>query len=124
MKITPRARRATTALLIGCLMLPQSLWAQEGPVDEDPNGFAMVGDFFVARPIGLVLTAGGAALWLVSLPFTLLAGNANEVADTLILGPGEQTFMRCLGCRQSGYTHSDIDLYEKRKAADATAAVE
>jgi len=100
-------------------MLPQALWAQEGAVDEDPNGFAMLGDFVVARPIGLVLTAGGAALWLVSLPFTLLAGNANEAADTLILGPGEQTFMRCLGCRQSGYTHADIDQHNKRKAAAA-----
>ena len=126
MKIKLRAGRATTALLVGCLMLPQSLWAQnaaelarEGAVDENPNGFAMVGDFFVARPIGLVLTAGGAALWLVSLPFTLLAGNANEAADTLILGPGEQTFMRCLGCRQSGYTHKDIDQHQARQAAAA-----
>lgn len=126
MKIMPRAGRLTAALLISCLILPQSLWAQdatmmgrEGAVDENPNGFAMLGDFLVARPIGLVLTAGGAALWLVSLPFTLLAGNANEAADTLILGPGEQTFMRCLGCRQSGYTYSDIDQYEKRKAASA-----
>jgi len=121
-----RARRVTAAILISCLILPQSLWAQdaammarEGAVDEDPNAFAMVGDFFVARPIGLVLTAGGAALWLVSLPFTLLAGNANEAADTLILGPGEQTFMRCLGCRNSGYTYSDIEQHEKRKAAAA-----
>ena len=126
MKIMPRAGRITTALLISCLMLPQTLWAQdaasmarEGAVDENPNGFAMVGDFFVARPIGLLLTAGGAALWLVSLPFTLLAGNAGDVADNLILGPGEQTFMRCLGCRQSGYTHSDIEQYEKRQAAQA-----
>ncbi len=95
------------------------MMGREGAVDENPNGFAMLGDFLVARPIGLVLTAGGAALWLVSLPFTLLAGNANEAADTLILGPGEQTFMRCLGCRQSGYTYSDIDQYEKRKAASA-----
>ena len=93
--------------------------AREGAVDEDPNGFAMLGDFVVARPIGLLLTAGGTALWLVSLPFTLLAGNAGDAADTLILGPGEQTFVRCLGCRQSGYTYSDIDQYEQRKAAEA-----
>jgi hypothetical protein len=105
--------------------MPQVLWAQGGgAVDEDPNGFAMVGDFLVARPIGLVLTAGGAALWLVSLPFTLLAGNANEAADTLILGPGEQTFMRCLGCRKSGYTNADIEQHEKRRAAQVAEAAE
>lgn len=117
MRIKARTRRATAALLISCLLMPQVLWAQGGgAVDEDPNAFAMVGDFVVARPIGLVLTAGGAIVWLVSLPFTLLAGNANEAADTLILGPGEQTFMRCLGCRQSGYTNADIEQRERRKA--------
>lgn len=122
MKITPRASRTTAALLIALLMLPQSLWAQDsGAVDEDPNGFAMLGDFVVARPIGLVLTAGGAVLWLASLPFTLMAGNANEAAETLILGPGEQTFVRCLGCRKSGYTNADMELREKRAKAEAAA---
>lgn len=126
MKTIPFAGRITTALLISCLLLPQTLWAQdtaamarEGAVDENPNGFAMLGDFVVARPVGLLLTVGGTALWLVSLPFTLLAGNAGDAADNLILGPGEQTFMRCLGCRQSGYTYSDVDRYEKRQAAQA-----
>jgi hypothetical protein len=128
MKIMPRASRVTATFLVCCLMLPQSLWAQstamvahEGALDEDPSAGAMVGDFFVARPIGLAMTVGGAALWLVSLPFTLLAGNANEAADTLILGPCEQTFMRCLGCRQSGYTYKDIEQHEKRKQQAALA---
>lgn len=131
MKKMSRAGRITTALLISCLMLPQTLWAQdaaamarEGAVDENPNGFAMLGDLVVARPVGLLLTVGGTALWLVSLPFSLLAGNAGDVADNLILGPGEQTFMRCLGCRQSGYTRSDIDQHEARKAAQAAEAGE
>ena len=131
MKTLARASRITTALLISCLMLPQTLWAQdaaamgrEGAVDENPNGFAMLGDLVVARPVGLLLTVGGTALWLVSLPFSLLAGNAGDVADNLILGPGEQTFMRCLGCRQSGYTNSDIEQNEKRKAAQVAEAGE
>jgi hypothetical protein len=131
MKTMSRASRITTALLISCLMLPQTLWAQdaaamgrEGAVDENPNGFAMLGDLVVARPVGLLLTVGGTALWLVSLPFSLLAGNAGDVADNLILGPGEQTFMRCLGCRQSGYTNSDIEQNEKRKAAQVAEAGE
>lgn len=111
------ARRAFTALLVGCLMLPQALWAQSA-VDETPNEWAMVGDLLVARPIGLVLTAGGAAVWLVSLPFTLLSGHAGEAAETLILGPGESTFMRCLGCRNTGYTHKDIDRVRAARAAN------
>ena len=107
MKIKVGARRITTALMIGCLILPQALWAQKA-VDETPNEFAMVGDLFVARPIGVVMTVGGVAVWLVSLPFTLLSGHASEAAETLMLGPAEATFMRCLGCRNPGYTGKDI----------------
>ena len=68
----------------------------------------------------------GAAVWLVSLPFTLLAGNASEAAGTLIGGPVETTFMRCLGCRQPGYTGKDakaIKKFEERKEADKDAEV-
>ncbi|MEH6635022.1 MAG: hypothetical protein V7700_05855 [Halioglobus sp.] len=118
MKIKVGARRITTALMIGCLILPQALWAQNA-VDETPNEFAMVGDLFVARPIGVVMTVGGVAVWLVSLPFTLLAGHASEAAETLMLGPAEATFMRCLGCRNTGYTGKDIAQNEKNKAEEA-----
>ena len=126
MKIIVRARRATVGLLIGCLLVPQMLWAQDA-VDESPNEWAMVGDLLVARPIGAVLTVGGAAVWLVSLPFTLLAGHAGEAAHTLIYGPAENTFVRCLGCRQPGYTDKDrqaIKRREERRAAEEAARAE
>ncbi len=118
MKKNTGAKRAVTALMIGCMMLPQALWAQSA-IDESPNEWAMVGDLLVARPVGLVLTAGGAAVWLVSLPFTLLAGHAGEAAETLVLGPGESTFMRCLGCRVNGYTHKDVNSIEAAKQESA-----
>ncbi len=126
MKIKAGARRATVVLVISCLLLPQMLWAQEA-IDESPNEWAMVGDLLVARPIGVVLTIGGAAVWLVSLPFTLLAGHASEAAGTLIGGPVETTFMRCLGCRQPGYTDKDrqaIKRREERRAAEEAAKKE
>jgi len=96
------------------MLLPQMLWAQEA-IDESPNEWAMVGDLLVARPIGAVLTVGGAAVWLVSLPFTLLAGNASEAAGTLIGGPVETTFMRCLGCRNPGYSGKDTEANRRVK---------
>lgn len=114
MKIIARARRATVALVVGCLMLPQMLWAQEA-IDESPNEWAMVGDLLVARPIGAVLTVGGTAVWLVSLPFTLMAGNASEAAGTLIGGPVEATFVRCLGCRNPGYSGKDTEANRRFK---------
>jgi hypothetical protein len=123
MRMKTGARRVTAALAISCLLLPQMLWAQEA-IDETPNGFAMVGDLLVARPLGVVLTVGGAAVWVVSLPFTLLTGHASEAAGTLIGGPVETTFMRCLGCREPGYTGKDAEAIKKRdeRRADEEAA--
>ena len=123
MRINIRVKRATTALMVGCLLMPQVLLAQQA-VDDSPNEFAMVGDLLVARPIGAVMTIGGAAVWLVSLPFTLMAGHAGEAAETLMIGPAEATFVRCLGCRNPGYTGRDrerkeLDAEEARAARDA-----
>ena len=126
MSIRMGVRRLTTALVISCLLVPQTLWAQKA-IDESPNEWAMVGDLLVARPIGAVLTVGGAAVWVVSLPFTLLAGNASEAAGTLIGGPVEATFMRCLGCRQPGYTGKDAEAIKRRderRAAEEAAKKE
>ncbi|HEY6131310.1 MAG TPA: hypothetical protein VIV27_04790 [Halioglobus sp.] len=135
MKIIASARRTTIAVVVSCMVLPQMLWAQESngspkmmwaqeAVDESPNEWAMVGDLLVARPIGAVLTVGGAAAWLISLPFTLLAGNASEAAGTLIGGPVETTFMRCLGCRIPGYTNKDIEANRRFHEENAQEEVE
>jgi hypothetical protein len=124
MKKYAGARRAITGLVIACMMLPQALWAQEA-IDDSPNEFAMVGDLLVARPLGLVMVVGGTAAWVLSLPFTLLAGHAGEAAGTLIGGPVETTFMRCLGCRNPGYTGKDIERTRQnaeREAAEEEAA--
>lgn len=112
MKIATFSRRMAAVTLIASLAAPQALWAQAA-VDESPSAGAMVGDLLVARPFGLVMTAGGAAAFLVSLPFTLLAGHASEAAETLVVGPGRTTFMRCLGCRETGYTNKDVERYRE-----------
>jgi hypothetical protein len=96
-------------------------WAQ-GSVDEDPNAFAMTGDLLVARPIGIVMTAVGAAAFVVSLPFTALAGSVSESAEKLVLGPAETTFMRCLGCIEPGYSRKDLERRRSRQQENAEAA--
>jgi hypothetical protein len=120
MKIIAGAKRAIAVLAIGCMLLPQTLSAQMA-VDESPNEFAMVGDLLVARPIGLVMVVAGSAVWLVSLPFTLLAGHASEAAGALIGGPVETTFMRCLGCTNPGYTGRDIERAQRDSDAEEAA---
>ena len=72
-------------------------------VEEDPSALAMVGDLVVVRPVALTLTAIGAVTWLVTLPFTAASGSVKSSGDTLVVGPAMTTFVRCLGCTQTGY---------------------
>lgn len=120
MRIIAGAKRAIAVIAVVCTMLPQTLLAQNGAVEESPNEFAMVGDLLVARPIGAAMVVGGTAVWLVSLPFTLLSGHASEAAGTLIGGPVETTFMRCLGCTNTGYTGRDIERANRDKETEAS----
>lgn len=102
---TPRMHGATRALLIASLTavlaMPQMTLAQQG--FEDPSALAMASDLIIARPVGLVTTVIGSALYVVSLPFSLAGGNAKAAANTLVIGPARTTFVRCLGCTQPGY---------------------
>ena len=85
-----------------CLML--GLMAQPAlanPADE-PSGVEMVGDVIIARPVGLAMTAIGTAAFVVSLPLSALGGNIGEAAEKLVVDPARETFVRCLGCRNTG----------------------
>jgi hypothetical protein len=94
-------KRLTRAVLFLCIASFMSAPALAGPEDE-PTALAMTGDLLVARPLGIAITAVGAAVFLVSLPFSALGGNVAQSADTLVTGPASEAFMRCLGCRNSG----------------------
>ena len=86
------------------LSFPQFTFANNSSVVvEKPTALAMTGDLVVARPVLLGVTLIGTAVFLVSLPFSLLGGNSGEAAKTLVLGPAETTFVRCLGCSNPGY---------------------
>ena len=62
----------------------------------------MAVDLVVARPLGIVVTSVGAAVFLVSLPFSAAGGNVDNASEKLVLGPARETFVRCLGCRTAG----------------------
>lgn len=95
------------ALALGNLCFAQSSGytvSGVGEVEENPSALAMTGDLLVVRPVMLTITVVGAALWLVSLPFSAAGGNAKQVGKTLVGVPATHTFVRCLGCSQPGYT--------------------
>jgi len=97
----------SAALLALATVMPATVYAAE--VEETPSAGAMVGDLLIARPLLLVTTVAGTAVYLVSLPFTLLGGNAGEAAEVLVLDPAAATFTRCLGCENTNRDTSDVD---------------
>lgn len=95
-------------LTTGLASLPLSASASQDNVSGDPNytleappAYAMVGDLVIARPLLIAGTALGAVLFVVSLPFSALGGNVEEAAQALVVEPGREAFVRCLGCTSS-----------------------
>ena len=80
------------------IMVPcASCFAQDVEKDDNVVAGQMAGDALVARPLGLCATIIGGALFVVSLPFSLLGGNTEEAFNYLLVDPFKFTFTRPLG---------------------------
>ena len=86
--------------IVTLFAVPQYSAAQA--IKENPSALAMTGDLVVARPFLLAITAVGGAVYIASLPFTLIGGNSDEAAEVLFIKPAAATFVRCLGCTKVG----------------------
>lgn len=84
-------------ILAALLSTSLQVHAYEALGDETPTGEAMAFDLFIARPLGLVGTVAGTAIYIVALPFNLLTFNLAAPARKLILEPIDYTFVRPLG---------------------------
>ena len=62
-----------------------------------PSAGDMAIDALLVRPLSLAATAVGTALFLVSLPFSAISGNAGQAAHVLVVKPARVTFTRPLG---------------------------
>lgn len=89
------------ALMVVLMAASPAVVADERQREAGPGAAAMTLDALVARPLLVVATLGGSAVFLASLPFTALGGGVDEAANTLIKTPAEATFRRCLGCTTS-----------------------
>lgn len=102
--------RLSACALIFCLSLLMSHWSfaapTSGAVQEEPSALAMAGDLVLVRPAMLTITVLGTAVWIAGLPFSAAGGNIKGSANTLVLQPAKNTFVRCLGCTQAGYARS------------------
>ena len=94
------AKKSLVLFAIACLlMIPfgSTAIAQEYFETEDPGGGAMIFDLCVVRPVGIVATAVGGVGYVLSLPFSLLGGNADVAGQKLVKEPAAYTFTRPLG---------------------------
>jgi hypothetical protein len=62
-----------------------------------PSAVAMGADALLVRPLSLAATVLGSAVFVVSLPLSLLGMNAGQAADRLVVEPAKYTFVRPLG---------------------------
>lgn len=81
--------------------LTTSIQADEEMQDEArdvPSAEAMIVDGLVYRPLSLAGTIVGTGLFILTLPFSAIGGNADEAGQRLVVEPAQSTFDRCLGC--------------------------
>ena len=74
-----------------------SVMAQDDPQNKDRDPGAMTADLVLTRPVGFCAIIAGAAVFVVSLPFSALGGNAGQAYQKLVADPAAYTFRRPLG---------------------------
>ena len=87
----------TSVSLICASMQPALAAIEIDETDFGPSYETMAVDTIVGKPLQLVAAVAGTAAYLVSLPFSLIGGNADQAQQKLFVEPGD-AMGRCLGC--------------------------
>lgn len=87
---------AAVTLALALLTAPAQA-ADEPVIDNAPSAEAMTFDLFIMRPLSLVGTVVGTAVYIVALPFNVLTLNLAEPGRRLVVEPAKYTFTRDLG---------------------------
>ena len=77
--------------------------------DQQPSYHVMAVDAFAGKPLSLLATVSGAAIFVATLPLTILAGNVQQAGHSLVLEPAESILIRPLGAVKRNL---DSDMYE------------
>ena len=89
-----KTKLSTTALCVLALLLST---ANPGFASGSDDTTSIIVDVVVARPVSLVLTEVGSALFVVSLPFTAASHSIDKAAHVLVASPAKDTFVRPVG---------------------------
>ena len=94
-----RKQSLVLLLIITLVFIPfgTSALAVGKTVEKENSGAYMAAYLILARPLGIVATVFGCAVFVVSLPFSLLGGNTKQAGQKLVKEPASFTFVRPLG---------------------------
>ena len=67
-----------------------------GTIEERSSG-EMLFDLVAVRPVSIIATATGVAVYFASLPFSIFGGNTEEVGQKLVKQPAIHALKRPLG---------------------------
>jgi len=84
------------ALLMAAPLASQAL-AQADIESKDASAGSMTYDLFIMRPVGLAATVTGSAIFVLSLPFTVLSSDVGKASRKLVGDPWDYTVDRPLG---------------------------
>ena len=87
---------AASLSLLAASMQPALAAIEIDETDFGPSYETMVVDTVVGKPLQLVNAVAGTAAYLVSLPFSLIGGNADQAQQKLFVEPWD-AMGRCLG---------------------------
>jgi len=76
--------------------------ARDYDYNDRPSGPEMWLNAVLVRPMTLVATGFGLVSWVVTLPFSIPAGNPEEAGRAWVSAPLKYTFMRPLGVMEEG----------------------
>ena len=91
---------------------PASAAIEIDETDFGPSYETMVVDTVVGKPLQLVAAVTGTAAYLVSLPFAVIGGNADQSQQKLFVEPWN-AMSRCLGC-----TVAEDNYYKSQAVED------
>ena len=98
--MTKLVKRSLVLVMVASLLLipfASAALAEEYFEAEPASGGAMIFDFCVVRPVGILATAVGTVFFVVSSPFAALGDNIDAAGQKLIKEPAAYTFKRPLG---------------------------
>ncbi|WP_169392153.1 MULTISPECIES: hypothetical protein [Psychrobacter] len=108
---------AISISIMTVVMQPATAAIEIDESDFGPSYDTMMVDTVAGKPLQLIAAIAGTAAYVVSLPFSLIGGNADQAQQKLVVEPWN-AMGRCLGC-----TVAEDNYYKSQATNDNTVRI-